>query len=97
MLADAVDDLEGAGVGDFVIDGLPVTARREQAVVWLDVGTPRERIVIASDWLAAEHGVDTQGWELVRASAVSADGRTLGGDAVGPNGQREAWLVALPE
>ena len=35
------------------------------------------------------------GWTLLEASGVSADGRTIVGTGINPDGNREAWMVTL--
>ncbi|MCA9512889.1 MAG: hypothetical protein KC560_19425, partial [Myxococcales bacterium] len=70
-------------------------ARSTAAVVWLDVGSARERAVDVAAWLEREHGVDLGGLHLLRATAISDDGRAIAGDAVAPDGRREAWLARI--
>jgi len=42
-------------------------------------------------------GVDLTGWQLGAASGVSADGRTICGNGLNPDGDQEAWIARLPE
>jgi hypothetical protein len=46
--------------------------------------------------LTSELGVDLTGWQLTGATGVSADGHTIVGDGLHPNGDREAWIARLP-
>lgn len=50
-------------------------------------------------WLADvldEHGIETHhGWHLDRAYAVSADGRTIVGTGINPDGAGEGWVAYL--
>ncbi|MDQ7012841.1 MAG: GC-type dockerin domain-anchored protein [Planctomycetota bacterium] len=50
-------------------------------------------------WLADvldEHGIETHhGWYLYKASAVSADGRTIVGWGINPDGDGEGWVAYL--
>ena len=43
------------------------------------------------------YGLDLTGWDLLSASAISADGRHLVGYGSNPDGFTEAWLVTIPE
>jgi probable HAF family extracellular repeat protein len=63
-----------------------------EAFVWrADVGV----INIENALMVA--GIDLTGWQLLYASGISADGRTVVGEAVNPSGQREAWIAVLPD
>ena len=42
-------------------------------------------------------GLDIDGWQLERAVAISADGKTILGSGVNPSGEEEAWLAVVPE
>ncbi|MHB1034899.1 MAG: PEP-CTERM sorting domain-containing protein [Pirellulales bacterium] len=43
------------------------------------------------------YGLDLGNWRLQDAAGVSADGRTIVGMGVSPEGHAEAWLARLPE
>lgn len=47
--------------------------------------------------LTTEYGFDLTGWTLQRATGVSADGQTIVGYGVNPDGNREAWIAVVPE
>ena len=47
--------------------------------------------------LGAALGVELDGWTLLEATAVSADGKAVAGTGLNPRGQREAWLARLPD
>lgn len=64
-----------------------------QAVVWDEVNGTR----ILQDVLESEFGFDLTGWTLGRARAVSDDGLVIAGDAINPDGEREAFVVSLRE
>jgi probable HAF family extracellular repeat protein len=49
-----------------------------------------------SDVLGAQ-GIDLTGWALSAATGVSADGSTIVGSGVNPDGAREAWIARVPE
>lgn len=36
-------------------------------------------------------------WELTEITGISADGKTLVGNGINPNGDREAWIATVPE
>lgn len=41
-------------------------------------------------------GIDLNGWQLVEATGVSADGSVIVGNGVNPTGQLEAWRAFVP-
>jgi len=47
--------------------------------------------------LEAEYGIDLGGWQLLAATAISADGRTIVGDGISPEGESAAWFFVVPE
>jgi uncharacterized membrane protein len=49
------------------------------------------------DALDQEYGLDLNGWQLSVASAVSDDGRVIAGWGINPGGQREGYVLDLPE
>jgi probable HAF family extracellular repeat protein len=63
------------------------------AFIWDPVNGMRDLSVV----LVNDYGLDLTGWTLGMARGVSADGRTIVGTGVNPNGQVEAWLAVLPE
>ena len=46
--------------------------------------------------LVADYGMNLGAWNLVRATAIASDGRTIGGYGADPSGQTQAWIVQLP-
>jgi uncharacterized membrane protein len=42
-------------------------------------------------------GLDLTGWRLQAASGVSADGLTIAGNGINPQGYDEAWIATVPE
>jgi hypothetical protein len=42
-------------------------------------------------------GINLTGWALLSASAISADGQTIAGAGVDPQGQSAAWIAVIPE
>jgi probable HAF family extracellular repeat protein len=63
-----------------------------RAFVWDETHGMRQLAAV----LAEEYGFDLNGWRLNSVTAVSADGRTLVGGGVNPDGQGEAWILTLP-
>lgn len=51
----------------------------------------------ALDVLLSSLGIDLTGWELVDATSISADGRTVLGQAIDPNGQLQTFVAVIPE
>jgi probable HAF family extracellular repeat protein len=75
--------------GDTVV-GWGTTAAGEEAFVW----TPASGIQRLADVLASQ-GVDLTGWTLVRATGVSASGRTIVGWGANPGAQTEGFVATL--
>ena len=40
--------------------------------------------------------LDLAGWQLTEATGVSANGRTIVGNGINPDGQQEAWIATIP-
>lgn len=61
------------------------------AVIWRN-GRPIESL---RSLLVNEYGLGDSlaGWQLSTATAISADGRTIVGNGINPDGNHEAWLV----
>lgn len=49
------------------------------------------------DVLVDEYVLNLDGWTLYGAQGISADGQTIAGNGLNPNGQREAWIAHIPE
>jgi probable HAF family extracellular repeat protein len=47
--------------------------------------------------LSNDYGLDLEGWDLESARAISADGLTIVGYGVNPDGLDEAWIATIPE
>lgn len=76
--------------GDVVV-GSSFGPGGERASIWTQADGMRS----LQDVLESEHGLMLDGWTLLRANDVSADGGTIVGDARNPAGQLEAWVVTL--
>jgi len=61
------------------------------AVLWEASG----RLRPVSDLLSSEAVTATAGWSLTRARGISADGRTIVGEGIDPDGTGRGWIVTL--
>jgi probable HAF family extracellular repeat protein len=75
------------------IVGWATSAGADVAILWDDAG----RMRVVSELLAADAVAASDGWRLLRARAISADGRAIVGDGIDRAGVRQAWLVTLPD
>ncbi len=64
-----------------------------EAFIWDAVNGIRDM----RDMLMQDFALDLTGWMLRTASGISADGRTIVGTGVNPNGFTEAWIATIPE
>lgn len=64
-----------------------------EAYIWDIVHGSRK----LEDFLVGELGLDFTGWQLEFASGVSADGNTIVGKGINPDGNTEAWMATVPE
>ena len=84
---------EGRGVS---ADGVVVGSSRDSscqssAFLWTqDSGMRRLQDILVNDL-----DLDLTGWHLSSATDISADGRSIVGFAINPNGDTEAWLAYL--
>lgn len=82
----------GAGnvINDVEVPGSPIY---QDAFIW-DITHGMRKL---QDVLTLDCGLDLTGWRLRFAQAVSADGQTIAGRGINPNGYVEAWVAQLPE
>jgi uncharacterized membrane protein len=64
----------------------------EEAFIWDQIRGMRSLGSILS-----ANGIDLTGWSLGGASDVSADGQTIVGTGINPDGNTEAWIASIPE
>ena len=64
-----------------------------EAFIW----TPAEGMRNLREVLGGQYGLDLTGWTLRSAVDISADGTTIVGMGVNPEGNEEAWIVTIPE
>ncbi len=69
------------------------TITDEIAFIWDEFNGMRDLKVV----LESEYGLDLTGWTLTSASGISADGLTIVGSGINPDGNPEAWIVTIPE
>lgn len=78
--------------GGTLVAGCGTTADGEVAFLWDGAHGMRT----LSDVLLTEHGTAVANWLLKCITAMSADGRVLGGYGINPQGRTECWIVQLP-
>ncbi len=81
-----------SGDGRMVV-GWGTTAAGDVALIW-DADHGLRQLTAA---LLADYRLQIEGWKLIRATAISGDGRTIAGSGTNPQGQTEAWIVKLPD
>jgi uncharacterized membrane protein len=72
--------------------GFGGSASGQRAFIWDPTHGMREL-----DQVLTGLGLSLTGWTLSTATGVSADGQTIVGSGIGPEGTTEAWLVTIPE
>ena len=85
---------KGVSASGLVIVGIGRSSFNEEAVFWDPSGAGPIRI---SDYLSALGVTAHQGWVLVSAEGVSADGLKIVGNGINPAGQNQAWLATFPQ
>jgi len=64
-----------------------------EAFIWTESGGMRN----LREVLTSICGLDLNGWTLTTATDVSADGLTVVGTGINPDGNSEAWIATIPE
>jgi uncharacterized membrane protein len=87
--ARATDAVGDVVVGDYLLFGQP----RTRAFLWTAAGG----FVDLREELVQNYGLQAAlaGWQLLTATDVSADGRTIVGQGINPNGCEQAFVVRL--
>jgi probable HAF family extracellular repeat protein len=73
-----------------IVVGAGTTASGEEACIWV-----RGTLSDLRTYLTDEYGLDLSGWTLVAAKLVSADGKTIVGYGLNPDGETEAWVAHI--
>jgi uncharacterized membrane protein len=76
-----------------VVVGFGQQAAGDTAFIWDAVNGMRPLAQVLED----EYGFDLTGWRLIDATDITADGRTIVGRGIAPNGTTQAWIAFLPE
>ncbi len=84
--------LDVSGDGSIVI-GCGHSYLGKEAFVWDSLNQLRN----LKDVLRNDYGLDLNGWMLSEATGISADGLTIVGQGVNPDGYNEGWIVTIPE
>ncbi|MBL9175433.1 MAG: immunoglobulin domain-containing protein [Verrucomicrobiales bacterium] len=88
---DLRSEATGTSADGSVIVGWGTTDAGTEAFLWDRTAGLRS----LRSHLASELGVDLAGWQLLRANDISADGSTVVGQGLNPDGKLEAWVVRI--
>jgi probable HAF family extracellular repeat protein len=80
----------GVSADGSIVVGAGTTASGEEACIWLNRTLSNLRV-----YLTDRYGLNLSGWTLTAAKLVSADGKTIVGYGVNPDGETEAWIAHL--
>jgi probable HAF family extracellular repeat protein len=79
--------------GSIIVGGSQSTEYASDAFIWDAAHGMRSLKHVLQD----EYGLDLTGWNLEEAIGMSDDGQTITGWGYNPLGQREGWVVRIPE
>lgn len=82
-----------SGSGGRVVGESFTSSLTIEAFYWTDQDGMRN----LKDVLETDFGLDLTGWTLERAEAISTDGTTIVGWGTNPTGDREGWVVRIPQ
>jgi len=104
VLFDMLEGRESCAPMDMSFDGSVVVGMAWDLMQWLPssrafIWTSQDGIQLLSDVLANNYGLmdPLSGWTLTSATGISADGRTICGYGINPDGNQEGWVVTIPE
>jgi probable HAF family extracellular repeat protein len=92
-------DLSGGTIGSIahgvsadgsIVVGAGTSASGEEACIWV-----RGTLSNLKTYLTDQYGLNLSGWTLTAAKLVSADGKTIIGYGLNPDGNTEAWVAHL--
>lgn len=89
--ADFYSKATGVSADGSVIVGFDESTSEEAAFIWDATNGMRD----LQDVLSPSVGDAVNGWTLLNATAISADGLTVAGYGIDPTGNRQAWLAYL--
>jgi probable HAF family extracellular repeat protein len=72
-------------------DGSVIVGRSNGAFIWDEINGMRNLQQV----LINEFGLDLTGWQLLGATGISDDGKTIVGQGTNPSGSFEAWIARL--
>jgi hypothetical protein len=76
-----------------IVVGESITTLGYEAFIWDSTNGMRN----IKDLLVSDLGLDMAGWILTNAKGISADGLTIVGGGINPDGYEEAWIATIPE
>ena len=82
----------GVSADGSVVVGWGASALGDEVFIW-DAPNGMRNL---RDVLVDDYGVDLTGWTLTWALGLSADGLTISGYGINPDGNMEAWVVVIP-
>lgn len=83
----------GVSADGSVVVGQSVSASGSEAFIWEgDNGIRSLKNILVGDF-----GLDLAGWDLTGARGISADGLTIVGSGINPDGNPEGWIATIPE
>lgn len=79
--------------GTVIVGTVPSEQPPSRAIIWDPIFGARDLQSI----LETDFNLDLEGWELRKATDISADGTMIVGWGINPDGHSEAWLAVVPE
>lgn len=78
--------------GSVVVGWSQDNAANPHAFIWTEENGTQK----LQDVLENIYGLELPGWTLTSANDITPDGKTIIGDGINPQGQREGWRIVLP-
>ncbi len=80
-------------MAQLLLGGADLASGLSQPFIW-DADNGMRNLV---DILTIDLELDLTGWTLYEATGISADGLTIVGNGINPNGNYEGWIATIPE